>query len=229
MGLTSVDESPTGGESKAYYVDGVKYANVAMTEEFEATISALTYPDLFTECDGTAQVRTGLFITQQRRKSFGFAYRSMVGNDLNPEHGYQIHLVYNALAAPTQKTYATVSDNAEPSAFSWAITTRPPAVVGYKRTSHITIDSRSTDSAVLQAIEDALYGDEENPPSLPTIAEIIELYDAFYSFVVTDMGDGSFTVSGPDDAIVSLDDVLVQITWPTVVEVDSETYTISSG
>lgn len=229
VGLSAVDENPSGGEAKPYYIDGVKYLNVSSAEEYEASISAFTYPDLFTECDGSKQVRAGLFFSQQRRKSFGFAYRSLVGTDLNPDHGYKINLVYNALAAPTSKTHSTISDSAEPSTFSWNITTKPPAVAGYKRTAHIVIDSRTTDTVVLQAVEDAIYGDAENPPRLPTVAEIIGFYDAFYSFVVTDNGDGTYTVSGPDEAIQALDADFLQITWPTVVEVDPNTYTISTG
>lgn len=228
VGLTAVEESPNGGEPRPFYIDGLKYLNVSSAEEYEATINAFTYPDLFAECDGSRQVRTGLFFSQQRRKSFGLSYRSFVGTDLNPEQGYKIHIIYNALAAPSSKAHNTIGDSTEPSSFSWVVTTRPPAVAGYKRTAHVVIDSRTTDTVVLQAIESALYGDEENMPRLPTIPEVVGFYDAFYSFVVTDNGDGIYTVSGPDDAIVALDDNLLQITWPTVVELDPETYTISS-
>lgn len=228
-GLTSVDMSPSGGGSKSYYLDGEKYLLVSAAEEFGATLKAFTYPDLFAQCDGTAQVRTGLFVTQQRRKAFGFSYRTMVGSDLNNDLGYKVHIIYNALAEPSGRTYDTTGDSIEPVEFSWGITTRPPVIAGYKRTSHIEIDSRTTNSAVLEAIENTLYGDDENSPRLPDIAEILELFDAFYVFVVTDNGDGTFEVSGPDDAITSLSDIVLQFNWPTVAVVDENTYTISSG
>jgi len=228
-GLISVDMSPIGGGSKSYYLDGQKYLLVSAAEEFGATINAFTYPDLFAQCDGTSEVRSGLKLTQQRRKLFGFSYRTMVGSDLNNDLGYKIHIVYNALAEPSERSYSSFSDSPEPTEFSWRITTRPPVETGYKRTSHVEIDSRTTDSNVLKLIEDALYGDDENLPRLPTFQELVAFYDRFFVFVVTDNGDRTFTVSGPDEAITNLSDIYLQFDWPTVVQVDPVTYTISDG
>lgn len=229
-GLTSVEQNPSGGDPKAYYIDGAKYLNVASAEEFEATISAFTYPDLFAECDGTAQVRSGMFLTQQRRKPFGFSYRTLIGNDLDATgHGYKIHIVYNALAAPSQSSYATVDDSPEPADFSWTVTTRPPAITGYKRTAHVVIDSRSTDIAVLSAIEDVLYGDETNSPRLPSISELMTMYDDLYVLVVTDNGDGTYSVTGPDSVVQMLDANTWQITSPLAVYIDTDIYTITSS
>lgn len=229
VGLTSVDESPDGGGTKSYYFDGVKYAHTTASEEFSATITAYTYPEIFAHCDGTAQLRTGLFLTQQKRKTFGLSYRTRVGNDQDPERGYKIHIVYNALAEPSQRNYSSVGETAEPVEFSWTVTTRPPVIPGYKPTAHVVIDSRSTDADVLKAVEDALYGDDENTARLPTLDDILAMYDAFYHFEVTDLGDGVYTISGPDEAITLLENNMIQFDWHTVVQVDEETYTISSG
>lgn len=228
-GLTSVEVEPDGGGAKSYYLDGEKYLLVSESEEYAATINAFTYPNLFTECDGSRTVRAGLKLSQQRRKTFGFSYRTMVGNDQDVEAGYKIHLVYNALASPSSRSHTTANDRPELTPFSWAITTKPPVVAGYKRTAHVEIDSRTTDSQVLGLLEESLYGNETEEPRLPAFAEIVEMYDAFFVFVVTDNGDGIFTISGPDDAILALDDILLQFTWPTVLEVDPDTYTIASG
>lgn len=228
-GLTSVAMNSSGGGVKSYYLDGNKYLMVSAAEEFGATINAYTYPTQFAQCDGSSQVRSGLSVTQQRRKPFGFTYRTKVGSDLNGDLGYKIHIVYNALAESSEREYASIGENIDPIDFSWNITTRPPVIQGYKRTSHVEIDSRTTDSNVMQTIEDALYGNDEDMPWLPTFADLIELYDAFFVFVVTDNGDGTFTISGPDDAIQSLGDIYLQFDWPTVVPVDVDSYTISSG
>lgn len=228
-GLTSVEMTPTGGGSKSYYLDGNKYLLVSAAEEFGATINAFTYPEQFALCDGSSQPRPGLRLTQQRRKTFGFSYRTMVGSDLNSDLGYKIHIVYNALADPSQQSYSSIGDSVEPTEFSWSITTKPPIVSGYKRTSHVEIDSRTTDSNVLSLVEDALYGNDEDMPRLPSYTELISMFDAFFVFVVTDNGDGTFTISGPDDAIQQLDDIYLQFDWPTVVSVDENTYTISDG
>jgi len=228
-GLTSVELAPEGGGTKSYYLDGEKYLLVSAREEFGATINAFTYPHLFAECDGSRSVRNGLSLRQQRRKPFGFSWRTMLGNGLNPEAGYKIHLVYNALAEPSGRSHETTTDSVDPTPFSWSVKTKPPVVPGYKRTSHVEIDSRTTDPNVLQLVEEALYGTEEEMPYLPTFDQLVEMYDAFFVFVVTDNGDGTFTISGPDDAITQLSDIYLQFSWPTVVEVDENTYTISDG
>lgn len=228
-GLTSVEMVPTGGGSKSYYLDGNKYLLVSAAEEFGATINAFTYPDLFALCDGSSQPRPGLRLTQQRRKSFGFSYRTMVGSDLNNDLGYKIHIVYNALAEPSQRTYSSISDSTEPLEFSWTITTKPPVVAGYKSTSHVEIDSRTTDVQVLELIESTLYGDEENSPRLPSFTELVDMYDAFFVFVVVDNGDQTYTISGPDEAIQALGEDYLLFDWHTVIPVDPVTYTISDG
>lgn len=227
-GLTSVNVASTGGEATPYYLDGVKYLNVSSPEEFQATISAYTYPDEFAVCDGSVRVRSGLYLTQQRRKSFGFSYRTMIGNDQSAEHGYKIHLVYNALASPSDIDYSTQGESTNPGDFSWAITTRPPAISGYSRTSHVTIDSRDTDPVTLAALEDILYGTSVHDARLPEFDELVTLFDAVEEFEVIDNGDGTFTVIGPDSTISMLSDDLFQLTRDTVVVIDDDTYTISS-
>jgi hypothetical protein len=230
VGLSSVDETPSGGETKSYYIDGVKYSMVSSAEEFEATINAFTYPPEFALCDGTAQVRTGLFVTHQRRKQFGFSYRTMVGNDTEGDgHGYQIHIVYNALAAPTQKTYATTSTSTEPTTFGWSITTRPPAMAGYKRTAHVIIDSRSTDVVVLQAVEDALYGSDVATPRLLSLTELTEMYEELFDLVIVVNGDGTYTATGPSSVIQIVNSEVWQITSPAAVIIDEDTFTLTSA
>lgn len=70
-GLVSVDENPTGGEARPFYIDGIKYLNLPAKEEFEATISALYSPVEFDQCDGVGSMAPGLSAGQQRRKPFG--------------------------------------------------------------------------------------------------------------------------------------------------------------
>ena len=176
-GLISVAESSSGGEAKPHYVDGYKYANVAVAEEFQATISAFSSPPEFAVCDGLGLVHTGLIATQQRRRPFSFSYRTLIGNDLEGiDHGYKIHLVYNALAAPSSRTNSTIGESAAPGTLSWAITTLAPRVLGIRPTAHFIIDSRTTDPATLVAVEDILYGSDELTPSIPTVTELMTLF-----------------------------------------------------
>lgn len=178
-GLTSVEESPTGGEARPYYQDGVKFLNISGREEFEATIEAFSSPTEFGVCDGTVSIQKGLFVTQQPRRAFGLSYRTMVGNDLDGvEHGYKIHLVYNALAAPSSRANSTMTNSPEATTLSWAITTLPPSFTGYKPTAHLVIDSRTTPKGLLSAIEDILYGSDAADPRMPLVSELISMFQS---------------------------------------------------
>lgn len=160
-GLTAVTESPSGAEPTPLYADDLKYLNLMSNEEFGATIEAYTYPEEFGQCDGSASLATGVNIGQQSRKTFGLCYRTTLGNDTDGnDYGYKLHIIYGALAAPSEKAYATINDSPEAITFSWEVTTTPVAVDGFKPTSHVEIDSTKADKAKLAALEAILYGSD---------------------------------------------------------------------
>ena len=159
-GLTSVTQSPEGAEPSAVYADNIKYLSLLSVEEFNATIEAYTYPDEFAACDGSASLGEGVTIDQQTRKTFCLSYRTKIGNDVNSDLGYKIHIIYGCLAAPSERAYETVNDSPEAMTLSWEISTTPVVVTGFKPTSHLVIDSTKVKPAALKAIEDALYGKE---------------------------------------------------------------------
>lgn len=183
-GLVSVTESPSGAESNPQYADNTKYLNLLSVEEFGATIEAFTYPEEFAICDGSAAPTDvdGLLIGQQERKPFGLCYRTLLGNDVDGNSlGYKLHLIYGALASPSEKAYTTVSDSPEAITFSWEITTTPVPVAAYKPTACLVIDSTKADPDLLEALEATLYGTAAgqggSPPAvdakLPTPLEVI--------------------------------------------------------
>lgn len=175
-GLVSVNESPSGAEATPLYAGNVKYVELMSNEEFGASIEAYTYPEEFEQCDGSAELADGITIGQQPRKSFGLCYRTKIGNDTaGDEHGYKIHLIYGAKAAPTEKSYTTINDSPEAITFSWEITTTPIEVAGHKPTATLTIDSTKVSPTTLAAIENKLYGDTTGEATLPTPAEILAL------------------------------------------------------
>jgi len=183
-GLVSVTEAPRGGEVTSYYVDGIRYLDVTSPEEYEATIDAYTYPDQFGDCDGTSVVGHGLFATQQNKKPFGLSYRSKVGNDVDgAEHGYKIHLVYNAMVAPTNKAYKTVNDSLDPDNFSWHVVAKPLLVPGLRPTPHFVIDSLETPTDLLQTIEGILYGTADADARLPSIGELMTIFTNYEASV----------------------------------------------
>ena len=178
-GLTAVTESPSGAEATPLYADDIKYLNLLSNEEFGATIEAYTYPDEFAECDGSAELATGVMIGQQKRKVFGLCYRTTIGNDVDGnDHGYKLHLIYGCLAAPSEKAYSTINDSPEAITFSWEVTTTPVNVEGFKPTSQITIDSTKADPTKLAALEAVLYGGAETEAKLPLPDEVATLMSA---------------------------------------------------
>ena len=178
-GLTAVTESPSGAEATALYADDIKYLNLLSNEEFGATIEAYTYPDEFAECDGSAELATGVMIGQQKRKTFGLCYRTTIGNDVEGnDYGYKLHLVYGCLAAPSEKGYSTINDNPDAITFSWEVSTTPVNVEGFKPTSQITIDSTKAEPTKLAALEAVLYGGEATEAKLPLPDEVAALMTA---------------------------------------------------
>ena len=176
-GLISVTESPSGAEPSPQYADNIKYLNLLSTEEFGGTIEAYTFPDEFAQCDGTAFPKVGLAVGQQTRKTFGLSYRTKIGNDTDGQDlGYKLHLVYGALAAPSEKAYSTINDSPEAVTFSWEFTTTPVEVTGLKPTALLTIDSTKVASADLTALEALLYGTQLEEPSLPLPDAVIALF-----------------------------------------------------
>lgn len=175
-GLTAVTESPSGAEATPLYADDIKYLNLMSAEEFGATIEAYTYPDEFAECDGSASLAKGVSIGQQKRKTFGLAYKTVLGNDVdNNDYGYKLHIIYGATASPSEKAYATINDSPEAITFSWEVTTTPVNVTGFKPTSSIVIDSTKANPAKLAALEAKLFGDDSSEAMLPLPDEIATL------------------------------------------------------
>lgn len=180
-GLTAVTESPSGAEATPLYADDIKYLNLISAEEFGATIEAYTYPVEFEECDGSAELVAGVMLGQQARKTFGLAYKTTVGNDVvGNDFGYKLHLIYGALAAPSEKAYASINDSPEAITFSWEVTTTPVSVNGFKPTATVVIDSTKVDKDKLAALEAVLFGGEGDDADarLPLPDEIATLMGA---------------------------------------------------
>jgi len=185
-GLVTVTESPSGADANPLYADNIKYLNLIAAESFGGHIDAYTYPDEFAQCDGTASPSAGVSIGQQSRKSFGLSYRTRFGNDVaGTDHGYKLHLIYGALAAPSERAYNSINDSPEAITFGWDISTTPVDVPGLKPTALVTIDSTKVAADALANLEAILYGTAattggtptpEVAPRLPLPAEIITLF-----------------------------------------------------
>lgn len=175
-GLTSVSEKPSGAESTKLWADNIKYLNLYSAEEFGATVEAYTYPDEFAELDGSAEIAPGAMIGQQNRKAFGLSYRTVLGNDIQGnDFGYKLHLIYGAQASPSEKSYETINDSPSAITFSWELNTTPVNVTGHKPTASLVIDSTKCDATKLAALEEILYGTDNDEPRLPLPDEVATL------------------------------------------------------
>ena len=177
-GLVNVNETPSGAEPNPQYADNIKYLNLVSAEELAVTIEAFTYPDEFEECDGSAQPVPGVSIGQQPRSSFGMVYRTKIGNAINADLGYKLHLLYGGLAAPAERAYNTVNDSPEATTLSWEISTTPVAVEGMKPTALVTLSSTKFTAAKMQALEDLLFGTQALAAKLPLPDEVITLMES---------------------------------------------------
>ena len=178
-GLTTVTETASGAEATPLYADNIKYLNLMSVEELGGTIEAYTAPDEFGACDGTAEITPGVTVGQQPRQTFGLAYQTILGNDTeNNKHGYKIHLVYGALASPTERSYATVNDSPEAMTMSWEFSTTPVSVTGFEPTSLVVIDSTKVDAEKLAAFEAIIYGSDNVEARLPLPDELATLLGA---------------------------------------------------
>jgi hypothetical protein len=228
-GLTSVEENGTT-ELKQYYLDGVKHLQMLVPGDFLGRLKAFTYPDEFDEVNGVINVAPGLRAHDQKPASFSLSYRTRVGNDLEgTEYGYRIHLLYNVLANPDTFAYETFKDSAQPIEIGWMLSGTPVAITGQRPTMHISIDSRTTDPATLEILENILYGSDVSAPRLPPIDEVAQLFGALGALIIIDNGDGSWTaVDASDDYITMLDDSTFQIDNADATYLDLSTYNIST-
>jgi hypothetical protein len=175
-GLVSVSEETSGGDLESFYFDGVKYLDIVANEDFQATIEAFSAPPEFAACEGNKMLSPGLFATQQPRRTFGMSWRTLIGNDLQgTDHGYKLHIVYGATAAPSSRSYQTLSSSAEPETRQWTVSTVPPPANTYKPTAHFVIDSTKIDPYLLGNIETLLYGSEDQDPVLLPQFRVIEV------------------------------------------------------
>lgn len=175
-GITAANESPSGAESNDQYADNMVYLSLTGAEKFEGTIEAFSSPAEFDECDGMKEISKGLTVSQQTRKPFGFAYKSILGNDIKGnDYGYKLHIWYGCKAAPSERSHSTVNDSPEPQNPSWSISSTPVAVPGAKPSSVLTFNSTTTPTDKLKKIEDILYGTDEADARLPLPTELLEL------------------------------------------------------
>jgi hypothetical protein len=204
-GLVSINEAGEADQDARYF-DGQRYSNRGIPGVFAGTISAYTYPAELEPYIGINGVLRG-----QNRKSFGFSYRT----------NNEIHLVYNTLTAPAKNTYGTLGDKTEALTFDWDFTTTPVEIPGGRPSSHIVVMVDQSQPGAITDLEALIYGTDTDDPALPDPADIVAIFESYTTVQVTDHGDGSYTVTGPDaDVTVTGDSFTVN--WPSAMYIPNE-------
>lgn len=222
-GLIAVEEAPSGAEVVENYFDGRKFRARRGGESFAARIEAFTYPPEFEEYDGHINFRG-----QQSRKPFNLSYRVRTGNDITDDASYKIHLVYNATVSPASRNYESVARGSDVVRLEWDLTTKPEILPTGERSAHLIVDQSIAYPWAIEALEDMLYGTESAPPHFPDMLEVIELFEEASILRITDHGDGTFTAEGPDSVVTDLGGGRWKIEWPSVVQIDTHRYRVSS-
>lgn len=228
-GLVSIEEK-FSQDRKSYYLDGVKYLENQLAGDYSAQLKAFTYPNEFEQIlgvDADPQKR-GVFIHDQKAGSFNLSYRTRIGDDVSGvNRGYKIHLLYNLIASPDTNAYDSLNAQSSPILFSWGLSGTPEVAVGYRPTSHISLDSTKMAPGLLSDLEYMLYGSGSELPVLPPLQEILTLIN-FWGISIVDNGDGTWTATGLNKYIKMLDDTTFQISDVNAIYTDVDTYDISS-
>lgn len=228
-GLVSVSEANTREVSETHY-DGMKIHDLVTVGSFTGTLSALTYPDEFTELEGLVEFNEGIFAADQPPQAFGLCYRTMIGNAAEGDTvGYKIHILYNVTAIPSDKTYATISSEPDVSTFEWNITAVPEEVAGLRPTAHIIINSLKTHPVLLFELEAMLYGTSEIDPELLSLPALVSFLKNWDVIDIIDHGDGTWSAIALDGYISMLDADTFQIENANAFFTDDDTYVITDG
>lgn len=217
QGLVSIVEKSSDNIDSDYFIDGVRFAITQSLEPFDFTMTAYSYPEEFELCVG----QDGIYDNQPSSR-FGMSYRTG-----DAETG-QIHLVYNAKAKASDKTYGTISNQTDPLLFVWDVSTVPKHYDLVAPTSHIVIELGEIYDSVKEVLFPILYGSAVTNPRLPDFSELYDLFRDNAALVVIDNGDGTWSATGNDDIVQMLDPTTFQITWSSAVYISEDTYNISS-
>lgn len=202
-GLTSIIETFNKSTSPVYF-DGMKITDLVTLGDFSATMKAVTYPEEFVEIEGSTKLRNGLFVGDQPPQTFCLCYRTKIGNDLDVEAGYKLHLIYNLTAIPSDKTYNGIKDSMSLTEFEWKITAVPEDIPGFRPTAHITINSIDLDPWLLEDLESILYGDQDQYAQLIPMPEFINFINSWVRVKIIDNGDGTWTATSSRDGFIDL-------------------------
>lgn len=225
-GLVEVNEKTPTADPEVTYLDSVKIYNSIPPSDYAATISALYSPPEFDPCDGVEDLGDGLFVTENRPEKFNMSFRSMVG-----PRNYKIHLIYNALATPADRTYKTLTGSVDLDPIDWDITTQPVMYQDVPYQAHYYLDTSKTNPALVWAVENLIYGTPTTNPLFPPYQQLRDLRNNLATIDVTDHNDGTWTIEADNSIAYMIDTVeqLFGVDWSGVQLMRRNVFTVSDS
>jgi len=197
-GLTGVDETGTGTASVLYRDGNIYYSDIDPSD-FTATVKAFFWPDKFGRCLGIPEITDGLYVDNQKPRKFNMTYRNLIGSGGKGDRfGYQIHLIYNALANVGTRSRKTRTNQVQLDEFSFDIIATPVKMPGLRPSAHYIIDTRTMDKPTVKALEDILYSEGR----LPEPQELYDLMNFGDAITFIDHGDGTWTARGSSENLI---------------------------
>lgn len=227
-GLISVDESNEGEKTEPLYFDGEKWADSQLFSDFTASLTAYTYPAEFERYEGTQEGQIGLMVYGQDVETFGLSYRVQCGATDDEEAGHRIHICYNLTAVAQTRKYETISNNPDALEFVWDIQGVPVKLEGFRPTAHFIFDTRYMSPDIIELLESHLYGTNFDDPQLPSMDELLDIFEEVDGIIIIDHGDGTWSARGPGNKIERVGDRFT-ITEANATYLSPELYSVSSS
>lgn len=226
-GIIGVTESGAG-EKSVLYRDGHIYYSDVEPGDYEGSLNCFFWPDEFSKCLGMPEIAPGLYADYQKPRHFSLSYRSLIGSGNSGDmFGYQIHLVYNAIASMATRTRKTMTNTPSLDEFSFEMVATPVRVRGFRPTAHFIIDTRNMDPAVLASLEATMYGHDGVPGVMPDPVWLYDLLNFGSAITFVDNLDGTWTASGSSANLIDNGDGTIQILNVNGVDHGDGTYTLS--
>lgn len=181
-GLTGFEEGTEAAASSVLYRDGLIYLADFDPTDFSGRITAKSYPEEFGKALGIPQAADGFFVDNQKPSRFSMSYRTLVGSGTEGDmFGYQIHLVYNAVAAIGTRARKTIGSTVDPVEFAFEVVCTPVKLTGYRPSAHYIIDTRNLDEATVAELEALIY----DGSTIPTVASLYDIMNFGAAIMVT--------------------------------------------
>lgn len=225
-GITGVTESGNGA-STMYYIDGQVFLADVDPTDFSGSMTAYAYPHAFGPCIGLPEVAEGLVLDNQKPKRFGLSWRTLVGSGASGDlFGYQLHILYNAMASIGQKQRKTINNSPEPMELTMDLVATPVKLPGFRPTAHYIVDTRGLDPDTIAEIENILYVEGR----LPDPTELFEMLNFGDAIIVTNViADGTINIKGKRSNVYMTGTDTYQIDNVNATINPDGTYVISDG